>query len=167
MNLQETIEVLKNKARESWEGKTGEDRATKLESFLNKMLSEYSEKLGLSQYEVLAAIEESRSYSAINYYQECNFPSLEGVDIYETLSDLKAAIKTMAFKCPACSGISSNPYECNSGVKSDEGKVCDWKSYGLLRTLGKGYRFTIKESFLEKPRIDEIFMPVDLESKQS
>ncbi|MCX4027897.1 hypothetical protein H0A36_25840 [Endozoicomonas sp. SM1973] len=162
MNTQTIINQLKEKARGSWEGEVGEDRAVKLESFLNKMLTEYSEKLGYSKYEIISATEKTRNYSAINYYQEANFPSLEGVDVYETLEDLKAAIKTVAFKCPACNGISTNPYECNSGVKSKEGEVCDWKSYGLFRTLGEGYRFTIKESFLEKPRIDEIFMPIDL-----
>ncbi|WP_264297929.1 hypothetical protein [Aliarcobacter butzleri] len=31
----------------------------------------------------------------------------------------------------------------------------------MLGTLGKGFRFTVKESFLEQPKVDDCFMPVE------
>jgi len=139
-----------------------------LEEFLRKMLADYSKNLELPPVDILKAIESKRNYSAINYYQEANFPSLEGVKVFETLDDLKAAIPSKKFRCPICGGISTNPYKCNSGVAKDgDEKVCDWKAYGLLRTAGKGLRFTIKDSFLEKPYVDEIFMPIDFEEAEA
>ena len=43
-----------------------------------------------------------------------------------------------------------------------DGKICDWKVYGLLKAHD-GFRFTIKDKFLETPRIDDIFKPIELE----
>lgn len=163
--MEEIIEMLKQKARDSWPGKIGEDRAVKLEEFLRKMLAEYSEKLGFDQEEILSALEARRTYSAINFYQEAEFPSLEGVTVYESQDALMAAIPVKEFRCPNCNGISTNPYECNSGEVIPGGKFCDWKSYGLFGTFGKGFSFTIKESFLEKPMIDQIFMPLCMETQ--
>lgn len=165
--METTIEMLKQKARDSWHGETGESRAKSLEVFLRKMLADYSKNLGLPEADILAAIESKRDYSAINYYQEANFPSLEGVRVFDTLEALKAAIPSKKFRCPSCGGISTDPYECNSGVFVGGDKhACNWKAYGLFRTAGKGFRFTIKDSFLEKPRVDEIFMPVDFEDAE-
>lgn len=157
------IEELKDKARASWSGEEGERRAERLEAFLRKLLPQYAEKLGLTQEQVLRALESKRNYSCLNYYQEAKFPSLESVRVFETQADLKAAIPSMKFRCPSCGELSANPYECNTGAKRKDGSVCDWKSYGLFGTLGKGFRFTVREGFLDHPRIDEIFMPVEFE----
>lgn len=163
--MQNTIEALKQKARDSWPGVEGERRAERLETFLQRLLPEYAEKLGLSQAEVLNALESGRSYSAINYYQAAKFPPLADVDVYDSQDDLKAAIPSMTFRCPCCEEVSTDPYECNSGAnKKGSEEPCDWKAYGLFGTLGKGYRFTIKAGFLDNPRVDEIFMPVDMET---
>lgn len=147
---------------------TGEDCARRTEAFVRKMLTEYSAKLGLSQSSILEALEKRRDYCAPNFYQEANFPSLDKVRIFADQSELKAAIPSLRFTCPACNAISTDPYECNSGKPmlgkggKPSNEICNWKAYGLFRTFGKGLRFTIKEGFLDRPKIDEIFMPVDL-----
>jgi hypothetical protein len=161
--MEETIEQLKEEARASWRGAEGEHRAERLEAFLRRMLAEYSEKLGLPQEEILKALESKRTYSCLNYYQGANFPSLEGVRVFETREELKAAFPAMQFRCPSCHGLSTNPYTCNTGIVRKDKKVCDWKAWGLFRTLGEGLRLTVKEGFLEHPRVEEIFMPVELE----
>ena len=160
--MEATIEKLKDQARKCWGGSAGEKLAQDHETFLRGILADYSKNLGLPEADILAALEARRNYSAVNYYQAANFPLLEGIKVFETQAELRAAIPLMKFRCPACEGISTDPYTCNSGeIKS--GKVCDWKAWGLFRTVGKGFRFTIKEGFLERPKVDEIFMPVDFE----
>ena len=51
--------------------------------------------------------------------------------VAELKEDLREKVGT-EFICPHCKGISTNPYECNSGVEVN-GKKCDWKSYGFLQ----------------------------------
>ncbi len=134
---------------------------TKLQ-WIRERVEHYSEVLGFKKEDILQAFENKRKYWAANYYQEANFPKLDDkVKIFETQEELMESIKSKQFICPACNQIQLNPYECKSGYKDENGKVCDWKSYGLFGTAGKGFRFTIKESFLEKPMIDEVFMPVE------
>lgn len=157
IELTSIIEKIKQNARDSWSGPTGEERAATVELFITKLLDEYHSKLGLSKLSILKAIEEKRNYMVSNYYQEANFPSLKNVMLFETLQDLLSAIPSKKFRCPSCNAISTNPYECNAG------NDCNWVSYGFLRTMGKGLRFTIKQGFLERPIIDEIFMPLELE----
>lgn len=163
--MQEIIERLKEEARNSWHGTEGERRAERLGTFLKTMLPEYASVLGLSEAEILTAIEGRRTYTAINYYQPANFPSLKDVRVFDTQADALAAMPSKRFRCPACGGTSTDPYECNSGESLGD-KTCDWKSWGLLRSLGKGFRFTIKEGFLDQPRVDEIFMPIELEQPE-
>jgi hypothetical protein len=161
-DMQETIDKIKKEAAGGWGGEHGQRLADEVEAFILKLLPEYAVALGLSQEAVLEAIETKRDYWAPNYYQAANFPSLKDVRVFETQVELRAAIPSMKFRCPHCGGISTDPYDCNSGIEVG-GKRCDWKTYGLFRTLGKGFRFTIKEGFLERPRVDEIFMPVEME----
>jgi hypothetical protein len=161
--MEEIIEQLKTKARATWSGGEGDRRAERLEAFLRKLLPEYAAKLGLTQEAVLRALEGKRDYCCVNYYQEANFPSLENVKVFDSEAELRAAIPSMTFRCPACGKLSTNPYTCNSGAKRTDGSLCDWKSYGLFRTLGKGFRFTIRQGFLDNPRVDDIFMPVEFE----
>ena len=166
--MNKTMEKIKQQARDSWSGPEGEKRASDVEKFIKKTIKQYSEKLSLPEADILEAIEKNRSYSVMNFYQESNFPKLDGdVVIYNTLDDLKNAVSEHKFRCPCCSGISTDPYTCNSGkiIDASKNKKCDWKSFGLFKTLGKGYRFTIKEGFLEKPCVDEIFMPIQLEKQ--
>lgn len=168
MSEQETefeniIQMLRQKGLDSWEGKTGEDRADNVETCVRRVCASYADKLGYSPLEILQSIEKRRNYCAVNYYQDSKFPDLYDVHIFETQEDLQKSCASKEFRCPACNQISKNPYECNSGFKSDDGKVCDWKSYGLFGTLGKGFNFTIKDTFLEHGSVENIFMPVEFE----
>lgn len=154
--LEETIEELKVLARDSWGGVEGERRAGKIETYLRAKLEEYSKALNITKEEILLAWEEKRNYSAINYYQECNQPSIEAgkVKVFESVEDMIKAIGQKKFICPACGCISTSPYECNSDKEIDK-KKCDWKVYGLFSDLGKGVHVFCKD----KMSGETIFMP--------
>ncbi len=123
-------------------------------NFIRNMTKNYSEVLGYSEYEILKAIESKRTYSAANYYQLSKFPILDNrVKIFATTTELLETTKNTKFICPACKKVQLSPYACTD-------KDCDWKSYGLLGTLDRGFRFTIKDSFLDTPMIDDCFLPV-------
>lgn len=159
-----TVEIITKIAKEcadSWSGQEGANRAARVQALLDRVLPEYAAVLGLTHDEVLAAIEAKRDYSAINYYQDANFPKLDGVRVFESREAFAAAFPSRKFTCPACEGISTDPYECNAGTVRKDSKPCDWKSYGLFGTMGKGLRVIVKDTFLEHPRVHEIFMPVE------
>lgn len=117
----------------------------------------YEEKLGLPWEVVLASWEKDRSYWYMNYYQDSNQPLIEGehVRVFDALEEFLSSVSDKRFRCPACGGISSNPYECNSGVASG-GKKCDWKVSGLFGDMEKGCFVYIKD----KVKGERIFMPV-------
>jgi len=136
----------------------------------------YAEKTGLTQIDILNSWEKQRTYWYMNYYQDCNQPEIEGgsVRVFDTLDDLRAAIGRQGFRCPACDGVSKDPYTCDSGkrlmvtkgkgkkAKLVEGdKVCDWKVYGLLGDLGKGVYIFVKSEM----RGQRVFKPVAWEAE--
>lgn len=171
---EQILDDLGKLAEDSWKGETGERRKEELIAFLKKMTKDYSEKLGFDELTILRKIESRRDYSAINFYQEANFPTIDDdVLVFETLEDLLKKFPSKQFICPCCKGISTNPYECNSGKKvkliNSKGKkeTCNWKAWGLFKS-GKqdGLYFTIKDKFLENPRIDNIFKPIELVALQ-
>jgi len=159
--MEQTIEKLKEQARKSWSGETGEQRARDLETYLRNKLEEYSNALNIPKEEILKSWEEDRTYSAINYYQESNQPSIKSdkVKVFETVEEMLQAIGEKKFRCPSCNGISTNPYSCNSGEEMSKGKTCDWKVYGLLGDLGKGTFIYIKV----KLKGETIFTPISWE----
>ncbi|MDO8728535.1 MAG: hypothetical protein Q7K26_01440 [bacterium] len=161
--LQLTLNKLADQARNSWPGAVGEGRANDLLMFITKTLCEYSRILGQSEPDILMAIEAKRDYSASNYYQEANFPSLESVVLFDDIEAFKKRYPSGKYRCPSCSGESTNPYECNA-VSSTKKDPCNWKSYGLFGTLGKGLRVALKNEFLSRPKIDEIFSPIEVVS---
>ena len=118
----------------------------------------YAEKLNLSSSELLDKWEEERDYWYMNYYQDYNMPKIEGdnVFVFETVDDFLKSIPSKKFICPCCKGITTNPYECNSGIKKDN-KTCDWKVYGLF-DLGHVTVFA-----KDKLQFNKIFIPVDWE----
>lgn len=162
--MEQIIENLKQQARKSWNGGTGEERAENLEKYLRSKLEEYSKSLEISQEEILKSWEKDRSYSAINYYQECNQPCIKSdkAKVFETVKDMLKAIDKREFRCPSCGGISSSPYECNSGLEMAKGKICDWKVYGLFGDLSKGVFVYCKD----KLKGETIFMPTTWENNQ-
>lgn len=161
MEMEKTIEKLKELARDSWSGETGESRAKDLEEYLRNKLDEYSCALGIPKEEILQSWEEDRTYSAINYYQEANQPSIKAgkVKVFNTTEEVLKAIGEKKFRCPSCNGISSNPYSCNSGEEMSKGKICNWKVYGLFGDLNKGTFIYIKD----KLKGESIFTPISWE----
>jgi hypothetical protein len=121
----------------------------------------YAEKTGLDASDILAAWEGQRDYWYMNFYQESAQPKLDGdrVRVFETMADLQAAIDNKGFRCPACAGVSTSPYTCDTGIARD-GKPCDWKSWGLFGTLGKGASVFVKSEI----RGENVFMPVAWET---
>ena len=118
---------------------------------------DYEASLGIPWKEVLASWEEDRDYWFMNYYSESNQPLIDGVEsfVFDTLEEFRATVGH-EFICPCCKGISTNPYECNSGKKVG-GKVCDWKSYGLFQhDLVFCYVKSLKKG-------EKMFIPVSLQ----
>ena len=105
----------------------------------------YGEKLGIPWKEVMRSWDEDMNYWYMNYYQECNQPKIESnnVFVFESVEEMREKIGT-EFICPCCKGVSTNPYECNSGVKIKGNKICDWKSYGLFQ-FGLAFIYCKKE----------------------
>jgi len=127
------------------------DYRGKLEWVLERA-KHYGSATGLNPEDILNAWEKSRNYWYMNFYQESNQPEIKGgnVRVFDTKDDLKESIGDTGFICPSCGGISTNPYECNA---SEE---CDWKSYGLFGTMGKGIYVFVKSEM----RGQEIFKPL-------
>lgn len=133
----------------------------------------YAEKTGLNWEDILNVWEKNRSYWYMNYYQNANQPLLEGnnIKIYETIEEAKKEIGKQ-FRCPACKGISTDPYECNSGLQITDIKhntkekkkiICNWKVYGLFGGLSNELYIFIKEKMYGQ----KIFMPIVFESVES
>lgn len=122
----------------------------------------YAEKTNLPAEDILDSWEKGRDYWYMNYYQECNQPEIkEGkVRVFETIDDMLDSIGRDGFRCPHCSGKSTTPYSCNSGVVVD-GKPCDWKVWGLFKDLGKGVFVFIRTEV----RGERIFMPIAWEKE--
>lgn len=124
----------------------------------------YAEKLNIDQVELLDAWEKRRDYWYMNYYQDANQPLIEvGVTrVFDTRADLLASLGGRhEFRCPACEGVSSDPYKCTAGTVV-KGKACDWKAYGLFGCIGKGTFVFVKEAM----HGDTFFTPLAWESGQ-
>jgi hypothetical protein len=126
----------------------------------------YAEKTGCEASEILDVWENARNYWYMNYYQESNQPEIkaDSVKIFETIDDLLKSIGKDGFRCPRCKGVSTDPYECNSGVivkniKDKNDGPCNWKGYGLFQDLGKGIYIFVKD----KLKGERIFMPISWE----
>jgi hypothetical protein len=160
--VEEIIQQLKKDAYNSWSGAVGEERAETLEKYLRNKLKEYANVLDATEEEILKAWEKDRNYSVINYYKESNQPALnsKNVKVFETVKELHDSIGKKGFRCPLCEGVSKNPYECNSKLKVD-GRICDWKVYGLFTDMGKGVHVLCKD----KLKGELIFKPVAWEEE--
>lgn len=140
---------------------------------IKKIVDFYAKLFDLNPLDILKGLESQREMSISGYYSESRFPiKKEHIVIFEDEKDLrKRADPKKGFRCPHCKGISKHPYQCNSGIKlvliNSEGKkeICNWKSFGLFGTLGKGMTFTLKSIWPHKPFVDESFMPISMEEK--
>lgn len=162
----EIIAKLEADCIAGWPGRIGEGRAADVRALLDRVLPEYAAVLGLTTDAILNAIEADREVNAVNHYQEANFPKLDDVTILDTMEAFKVAFPSGKYICPSCGGHSTDPFKCNAGTVRDT-KRCDWKAYGLFGTMGKGLRIVVKSTFLEAPRVHEIFMPVEAVAKES
>lgn len=137
----------------------------------------YAEKTGLSQVDILNAWERLRDYWYMNYYQDANFPLIEGdkTRVFDAVEDLHKSVAGFGFRCPACDGVSRDPYTCDTGKKVmitkgkgkkaklvESGKVCDWKVYGLFGHMGKGVYVFVKKEM----RGQNVFKPVAWETEE-
>jgi len=124
----------------------------------------YSKFLGVTQQEVLNALEKNRTYWSLNYYQQYRFPRINKLDaIFINKEDFFNKFPSQKYICPSCNGLSTNPNICTTKLPSKtKSKICDWKSYGLFGCLGKGYSFIFKEEFLLHPIVYTIFKPAEL-----
>lgn len=122
----------------------------------------YSDKTGLEVSNIFDAWENQRDYWYMNYYQDNKFPLIEGdnVKVFETIEELREAVSDKGFRCPACNGVSKDPYDCDTGIVRKNAGVCDWKSYGLFGTMGKGAYVFVKSEV----KGQNIFKPVAWES---
>ncbi len=137
------------------------DRVDGFVKTIKEICLHYAEKLGYDPVSVFEALEKKRTYSYPNYYQYANFPKLDDVKVFKTRKHLMDAVQSeKGFRCPSCSGVSKNPYECDTGLKMSDSKTCDWKAYGFLGTLGKGVRLIIAENWIDNPIVD-IFLRVE------
>ena len=162
MTFEELLKIPVEEARASWTGATGEERAERVEAFIRKRVVQYSERLGFTPIEILTAFQKAKNVNAPNYYQEAIIPDITGVIVFDTPKEFRECFPSGRYLCPACDGISKHMTICDAGTLK-EGEPCDWKAYGLFGTLGKGFRFLVKEGFLEKSVVYEIFKPIELE----
>lgn len=118
---------------------------------------QYADISSKSVFDILEAFENKRNCWWLSFYQECNQPEIKhgNVKTFDTYEAFRKSLDGKGYRCPACGGISTHPQKCNSGIEKD-GKVCDWKSFGLFGTMGKGVYVFI----LEDLAVVEIFRPV-------
>lgn len=123
--------------------------------WIKNMVKEYSEKLGFSELELIKAFEKRRNYWSANYYQECNFPSLKDVTVFDTKEHFFKCFPSKKYRCTSCNEITADPNMCDE---------CGWKTYGLFRCTNS-FRFILKEDFLDNPIVYDIYPPIELDNK--
>jgi hypothetical protein len=138
----------------------GSGRFDEKRPWVESMIREYAATLRMRPEALFVAMESNRRYWSANYYQQANQPPLGKIRVFETQAEVEAAIpRGTLFRCPACDGLSKHPTVCDSG-KIFGDKPCDWKAFGLLGTLGKGFRCVVKEKVLAGDfAVFEIFWP--------
>lgn len=133
--LQELLEKFRYDTGWNAENRDGTHRFDKEIAWIEIMVKDYSEKLGLSVDKTVELMEEKRTYSWPNYYQPANFPPLDSkevIGVFETFKAFKEHViqNYKGFKCGACGNIGHHPQECDHRIKKDG--ICDWTSYGLF-----------------------------------
>lgn len=167
--IEQILEQIGNEIGKNWGGERGEKDRIEKNTFIEQKLSQYSERLGMDRLSILRAFERARNVNCMNWYQECHLPNLEKVEvIVKDGKEFLARFPSKKFICPFCQGETSDPQECNSGlmvknIKGGKKTVCNWKSYGLFGTMGKGVQVLIIDDFLAGVgQVHDIFRPIEL-----
>lgn len=71
---------------------------------------------------------------------------------FETERDFKRKYQSNMYVCSNCHTLINDKYTCPN---------CGWRSDGLFKTMGKGYRYSIKQT----GKTEEIFKPIELINK--
>lgn len=121
--------------------------------WVNERAAEYAEAFGVEREAIIKKWEEDRGYWYMNYYQDAKQPKVPTLIVFDTVEKMRSSIAKPEYRCPKCAGVSKDPYECSC----DD---CDWKSYGLFGTLGKGVHIGLKDTL----DILHIFKPVAWEA---
>jgi hypothetical protein len=145
-----------------WPGETGLSRVINAVNFIFDMIPQYAQVMGKSELETLELIAKARNVNYVNYFQNANFPDLMGVYVFDSNESFLSEFPSKKFLCPCCGGISTDPQKCDSGKKMSKKEICNWKSYGLFGTLGKGIHVVFKDKFEITPKPVEIFKPIEL-----
>lgn len=164
MTLESILNKFKNDTSWNTENKDGTHRFDKKLEWLENIAKEYAEYFHLSTDEVIAIMENNRTYSWPNYYQEANFASVselkELIGVFKTFDEFYNYSKEhwKGFKCPRCGNISNDPQFCEHRTKGDG--ICDWTSFGLF--TAKDSIVILENGFEKIP----IFEPVSKEIKE-
>jgi hypothetical protein len=70
-------------------------------------------------------------------------------EVFATQREFNKKFPTKMFMCSNCNAPVPDRYEC---------MYCGWRADGLLKTWGKGYKYTILETGIT----EEIFKPIEL-----
>ncbi|MCD7740159.1 MAG: hypothetical protein LUH11_02295 [Candidatus Gastranaerophilales bacterium] len=69
---------------------------------------------------------------------------------FETIREFNKKFPSKMYICSNCGQLTDDRYTCAQ---------CGWRADGLLKTLDKGYKYTIAE----KEITEEIFRPIEME----
>lgn len=130
--------------------------------WLEEMVRQYAQKIGVSVDECTALLDAGRDYWWPNYYQPANFPDLEApgrhfLGYYASPSALRAyaAEHWAGFRCPRCGNVGESPTECAHRIANDG--VCDWCAFGLFASpwlvlVRDGNRLVFRRFFEPVPK---------------
>ena len=76
------------------------------------------------------------------------------VEIFKTERDFNNKFPSKFYVCCNCHRLIQDKYTCN---------YCGWRADGLLKTWGKGYKYTILETGIT----EEIFTPIEMEKEKN
>ncbi len=71
------------------------------------------------------------------------------IEIFNSRHEFNKKFPTKIFKCTNCGNLTTDKYNCSK---------CGWRADGLLKTWGRGYKYTIKDLGIT----EEIFTPIEL-----
>ena len=75
-------------------------------------------------------------------------------EIFKSQREFNNRFPSKYYICSKCGTLTDNKYTCEK---------CGWRADGLLKTWGKGYKYTILETGIT----EEIFKPIELEKGEN